>query len=263
LPRTSLRLTALACLAAAALPSAARAEFATTNLQLLHGWTFHDPVLGYDTGNGQMTTLTLNHFSTWAYGDNFAFADLYRGDFPGFTESTLYAEWHPRVFLNKLLGWKGDTLRVFRNVGIAAEVNQGPNFYAYMAGLGVDLALPQPYVVGVNLYYRYDSVQLEGPDIVNHTWQVSPFWTVPFAIAKLPFLFTGFVDVSGTNDNEDVDVMAQPELLVDVLAPLGGPRSRLLAGVEWYLHYNPNEKSLGGSKNLVSAPQVMVQWNLH
>ena len=107
------------------------------------------------------------------------------------------------------------------------------------------------------------SVQIEGPDIIDSTWQVSPFWTVPFAIAKVPFLFQGFVDVCGVNQNKDVDVMAQPELLVDVLGLAGGPKGKVLAGVEWYLHYNPNEKSLGASKDLVSAPQVMVQWNLH
>jgi nucleoside-specific outer membrane channel protein Tsx len=261
----------LPALALAALlgPSTAHAQFATTNVQLLHGFGFEDVLLGYDTGNEQMTTLTLNHFSTWKYGDNFAFVDMYRGDFGGPTgyqgasESTLYAEWHPRLFLNRLLGRKGNCLGIFKDFGLAFEVNQGPNFYAYMAGVGGDLALPIPGVVGVNLYYRNDSVQVDGPDIVNDTWQVSPYWTLPFKIAKVPFVFTGFVDVSGTNDNEDVDVMAQPELLVDVLGAAGGPAGKLLAGVEWYLHYNPNEKLVGAPSDLISAPQVMVQWNLH
>jgi nucleoside-specific outer membrane channel protein Tsx len=257
--RTVIRLAVLLCLAAGIAPSAARAEFATTNVQLLHGWNFHDSLLGYDTENGQMTTITVNHFSTWKYGDNFAFVDMYRGDFAGVSESTLYAEWHPRVFVNRLLGMKGNVLGIFKDFGLAFEVNQGPNFYAYMAGVGGDFALPIPGVVGINLYYRYDSVQIPGPDIRNHTWQASPYWTLPFAIAKVPFVFTGFVDVSGTNDNQDVDVMAQPELLVDALALAGGPKGKLLAGVEWYLHYN----DLITPDTLVSAPQVMLQWNLH
>jgi hypothetical protein len=63
----------------------------------------------------------------------------------------------------------------------------------------------------------------------------------------------------GANDNEDVDVLAQPELLVDLLAPFGGPKGALWAGVEWYLHYN----DLMIPDSLVSAPQLMVQWNLH
>lgn len=258
--RLARTLPALALVLAFALaPSAAGAQFATTNLQLLHGWGFQDSLLGYDTGNEQLTTLTLNHFSTWKYGDNFAFVDLYRGDLPSETESTLYAEWHPRVFLNKLLGTKGNFLGVFKNFGPAFEVNQGPNFYAYMAGLGGDLALPIPGNVSVNAYYRYDSVQLLGPDIRNHTWQVSPSWVIPFAVGPAGVVFTGFVDVSGSNDNEDVDVLAEPELLVDVLGLAGGPKGALYAGIEWYLHYN----DLIVPDTLVSAPQVMVQWNLH
>lgn len=256
--RTSIRLAVLACLALGFAP-AARAEFATTNVQLLHGWNFQDSLLGYSTENEQMTTLTLNHFSTWAYGDNFAFVDLYRGDFGGVTESTLYAEWHPRIFLNKLLGTKGNFLGIFRNFGPAFEVNQGPNFYAYMAGVGGDLALPIPGNVAVNVFYRYDSVQIPGADIRNHTWQVSPSWVIPFKAGPASFVFTGFVDVSGFNDNEDVDVLAQPELLVDVLGLAGGKSNTLLAGVEWYLHYN----DVIVPDTLVSAPQVLVQWNLH
>lgn len=262
--RLARTLVALALAVSVLAPSPARAGFATTNLQFLHGWGFQDSLLGYDTGNEQLTTLTLNHFSTWRYGDNFAFVDLYRGDFAGdesraHLESVVYAEWHPRLFVNRLLGMKGDVLGVFKDFGPAFEVNQGNGFYAYMAGVGGDLAIPFPGVVGVNLYYRYDSVQLDGPDIRNHTWQVSPYWTVPFSLGTLPMLFTGFVDVSGANDNEDVDVVAQPELLVDILAATGGTKGVLYAGVEWYLHYN----DLILPETLVSAPQIMLQWNLH
>jgi nucleoside-specific outer membrane channel protein Tsx len=263
-PRPAARLALALSLAAALAPSAARAQLASTDLQVLHGWGFHDSLLGYDTGNGQMTTLTLNHFSTWKYGDNFAFVDLYRGDFAGdatraYLESMLYAEWHPRLFVNRLLGAKGKVLGVFRDLGAAFEVNQGHGFYAYMAGLGGDLALPIPGVVGLNLYYRYDSVQIPGPDVRNHTWQASAFWAIPFTLAKVPFLLAGFADVSGANDNEDVDVMTQPELLVDVLGAAGGPKGTLWAGIEWYLHYNASIVP----DTLVSAPQLMLQWKLH
>lgn len=240
------------------LPGAVQAQFATTNVQALQGWDFQDSLLGYDTPSGKMTTLTVNHFSTWKYGDNFAFVDLYRGEFGG-GESTVYAEWHPRIFVNRLLGMQGPVLGVFKDFGLAFEVNQGPGFYAYLAGVGGDLALPIPGVVGVNIFYRYDSVQIPGNDIRNHTWQLSPYWTVNFAIAKANFVFAGFIDVSGSQDNEKVDVMAQPQLLVDVLGLAGGPKGKLLAGVEWYLHYN----DLIAPDTLVSAPQAMLQWNLH
>jgi nucleoside-specific outer membrane channel protein Tsx len=264
LARRVARTSAALALAVLLAPAPALAQLATTNLQALHGWGFRDSLLGYDTGNEQLTTLTLNHFSTWKYGDHFAFVDLYRGDFAGdasraFLESTVYAEWHPRVFVNRLLGIEGNVLGVFRDLGLAFEVNQGHGFYAYMAGVGGDLALPVPGVVGINLYYRYDAVQLQGPDLRNHTWQVSPYWTLPFSLGRIPLVFTGYVDVSGANDNADVDVVAQPQLLVDVLSLAGGPGHVLWAGVEWSLHYN----DLIAPDALVSAPQVMLQWNLH
>ncbi|HEY6099246.1 MAG TPA: ion channel protein Tsx [Anaeromyxobacter sp.] len=262
-PATTVRAALAVALAAALLPGAAHAQFATTNVQLLDGWSFHDELLGYDTRDGRMATITLNHFSTWKYGDNFAFFDLYSGKFASGIDATLYAEWHPRVFVNRLLGMQGNVLGVFKDFGAAFEVNQANGFYAYLAGLGGDLALPIPGVVGLNVYYRHDSVQVPTPGgvlLIRHdTWQVSPFWTVRFGIGNVPFVLAGFVDVFGTNDGKTVDVMAQPQLLVDVLAPLGGPKGTLHAGVEWYLHHY----QLGTANQLVSAPQALVQWTLH
>ncbi|HET7826969.1 MAG TPA: ion channel protein Tsx [Anaeromyxobacter sp.] len=249
-------------LAAALAPAPARAEFATTNIQLLEGWGFHDHLLGYDTTDGRMATYTLNHFSTWKYGDNFAFVDMYRGSFGSGIDATLYSEWHPRVFVNRLLGTKGNVLGAFRDLGAAFELNVGNGFYAYMAGVGGDLALPIPGVVGLNVYYRHDSVQFPGAPrlaITNDTWQVSPFWTLPFRIGTVPFVFTGFVDVFRSTSGDRLDVMAQPELMVDVLAPFGGPKGTLHAGVEWYLHHY----QLAGQNELASVPQALVQWTFH
>ena len=99
-----------------------------------------------------------------------------------------------------------------------------------------------------------------------NTWQVSPFWTIPIPAGKAGVLFTGFVDVDGVkrlDGSRGVEVMAQPELLVDVLGLAGGPKNKLYAGVEWYLHYHSDNKTLGAPSNLISAPQAMIQWNLH
>ncbi len=263
--RTSIRVAVLLCLAAGLAPSAARADFATTNVQLLEGWDFRDHLLGYDTRTGRMATVTLNHYSTWKYGDNFAFVDLYSGPFVSGIDATLYAEWHPRLFVNRLLGTRGNVLGAFRDLGAAFEVNQGHGFYAYLAGVGADLALPIPGVVGVNLYYRHDSVQLPtglGGAVVirNDTWQLSPFWTIPFDVEDVSLLFAGFVDVFETRDRRTLDVMAQPELMVDVLAPLGGPKGTVYVGIEWYLHHY---ELADGRTGLDSAPQALVQWTFH
>ncbi len=241
---------AVAALLSLTATSARGDGFSTTNVQVLQGWNFHDNLLGYDTQSGTMTTVTLNHFSTWAYGDNFAFFDLYRGDFKNQSaqgRSDLYAEWHPRLFLNKVFGM--GSLGFVRNWGLAGEINQARGFYAYMGGLGLDLDIPFFTVAGLNVYYRYDNFN-------QSTVQISPFWTVPFALGPVGLVFTGFVDVFW-DANNNIDVMAQPELLLDVGA-FWGAKNRVHVGCEWYVHHY----TFLGETKTVSAPQAMVQWTI-
>lgn len=264
-PATSL----LAAVALVALPAAARADFATTNVQVLQGWYFYDPTVAENVKGGIMNTITVNHFDSWKYGDNFFFADLMQGPFRDGANSHLYSELHPRLFLNRLLGTQGKVLGIFRDAGLAGEFNVGYGFQAWLAGLGADFALPFPGTVTLNVYYRYTALQLPTVPLrqYNDTWQVSPSWVIPFSLGKVPLLFTGFVDVDGVKKTTDgkrgLEVMAQPELLVDVLGLAGGPKDKVLVGVEWYLHYHSDNKNLGAPSNLISAPQAMLQWNLH
>jgi nucleoside-specific outer membrane channel protein Tsx len=272
LARRSLLAAAVAALLT--LPLAAHAQFATTNLQVLQGWYFYDPSVGENVKGGLMTTFTLNHFDDWKYGDNFAFVDMMQGQFTDGANSHLYGELHPRLFVNRLLGAKGPVLGIFKDAGLAGEFNVGQGFQAWLGGLGAELALPFPGNIGLNVYYRYTALQLPIDTTAgvihvrdyNHTWQVSPFWNLPFSLGKVPFLFSGFVDVDGVKAGKGLkgyELMAQPELLVDVLGAAGGPKNTLLVGVEWYLHYHSANKDLGAPSNLISAPQALVQWNLH
>lgn len=262
LHRLIVRAVAGAALVAAFAAAPARAEFGTTNLQVLQGYSFDDNLLGYNTNSGTMTTLTLNHFSTWKYGDNFAFVDLQRGVFrDGGDNATsqralIYAEVHPRLFLNKLLGLPAGGF--IKNWGLAGEVNQTAGFYAYLGGLGLDLSIPGFQVAGLNLFYRYDWVQANVPfgTAYTHTWQVSPYWDVPFKIGPTSWSFNGFVDIT-TNHDKKLDIMAQPELLLDVGAFAGAP-GQFHVGVEWYIHSYRN--FIDDKTKTVSAPQVMVQW---
>jgi nucleoside-specific outer membrane channel protein Tsx len=260
-------LRSLIALALVSSAPAARADgFSTTNIQLLQGYTFDNGALppGLDNyDDGLLTTITLNTFSTWEWGDSFFFADLTRGQFGGEDATNVYAEWHPRLFLNSFLKDKKPLFGVVRRWGLAGEINlggggappgYGSGFYAYLAGLGVDFVAPKGWVLGMNVYYRYDK-------FAENQWQLSPFWTVPFSIAKVPLVFTGFFDLNGTKslaDEAGVEFWAQPQLLVDVLAPFGGKANRLYVGVEWYLH----GYYAGPTDTLTSAPQIMAQWTI-
>jgi nucleoside-specific outer membrane channel protein Tsx len=245
------RILAALSLAALLAPVAARAEFGTTNFQLLQGWNFKDDINA--TTDEKLTTLTINHYSTFAYGDNFFFVDMQRGQLGGDTTSTaaLYGEWHPRLFLNKLgLGGAGGFIK---NWGLAGEVNTGANFFAYLGGLTADFAIPGFQVAGLSLFYRYDTVDDGTFHLYNTTYQISPWWDVPFKLGPVSMVFNGFIDFT-TNDGRS-DIMAQPELLVDVGA-FGGSPGKFHVGVEWYLHY---QDKVGGATT-TSAPQLMVQW---
>ncbi len=265
----SLALAAPAAAAEAPPPPKEESFFTTTNVQGLWGGGFSDAQLGYYTKTQSMFTLTINNYTQFKYGDSFAFVDMYQGDFvnpfvPGESagNAKIYAEWHPRLFVNQMLGMKDPVLGVIGNWGVAGEINVGNNFSAYLVGPSVDLFLPWNIYVGMAFYYRYSQLWLfpgAGGTVYTSTWQFSPYWTVPFQIGPVPFLFTGFLDMYQYSTG-GVDVMFQPELMVDVLAPFGGKKSALYAGVEWYLHSYVFD---GFERHTVSAPQVLVQWNIH
>lgn len=235
--------------------------FTTTNVQLLWGGGFSDAMLGYQTKDQSMTTLTINNYTQFKYGDSFAFVDFYQGDFLSGGNAMIYGEWHPRILINKFIDPKAPPAFGFLgNWGVAGEINIGNNFSAYLIGPSVDLFLPLNIYIGAAFYYRYSALSISPTFyIYTNTWQFSPYWTVPFSIGPVPFLFTGFLDTY-RYDYGGMDVMFQPELLVDVLAPFGGKGNTFFVGIEWYLHSYVFD---GGKRHTVSAPQAMVQWNIH
>lgn len=250
----------LAGLGAVASPAAAEG-FSSTDVQLLYGNNFNkDFVTGNDTTDGHMRTITLEHFGTWEKGDNFFFFDLTNGKFIDGNTEHFYGEWHPRVSLSKITGHKFSFGPV-KDTYLAGEINWGDtptydptngftansdhrNFHADLEGIGFDLAVPGFENVGLNLYSRKDNFD-------KRRWQVSPFWGTHFNLGAARFEFSGFVDIAGMDNG--TDIMAQPQILLDVGKLAGTPKDRILAGVEWYWHKNP---AFGRN----SAPQAMVKW---
>ena len=228
-----------------------RAEVASiTDVQLLHGYGFDDWHYSNSTADKRMTTITLEHYGAWEYGDNYFFTDLTFGRFVDAAgmrtgeRAHLYHEWTPRLGFGKLAGVKGPLLGPIQDLLLAGQIGVGVGgFWAGLAGLGIDFALPPPLFLGVNVFARKDAFN-------RTTYQVTSFWELPFTIASARFAFRGYIDVAGTDDL-GIDVNAQPQLLFDVGA-LAGVKDRVQAGVEWYLHRN--------RKIHTSAPQAMVRW---
>ncbi|MBI5177797.1 MAG: hypothetical protein HZA04_00880 [Nitrospinae bacterium] len=215
----------------------ARAEdFSTTSLLAEYAGNLRDPYYGNNAVDGAVNIVTLEHFGTWEYGDNFFFVDMVSGrlaDFNGndaHTRSRLYLEWGPRISLSKVSGTPV-AFGPVRDVLLAAQVNRdGEGYNVEMFGLGVDLALPAFSQFSVNLYSRKDNLN-------SRTYQVTASWGLPFTALSAPFLFEGYIDVAGT-DNNGEDINTQPRLFVDLSKLAGKQKSALLAGVEWYYHKN-------------------------
>ncbi len=208
--------------------------FSTSNAQLLHGRGFRDRLTGAHVTQGGLTTLTLEHFTAGKTGSLFAFVDLSQGhlaDFEGQPRNrrTLaYGEFSSRLSLSNLVGLRGGLIKETYLVG---ELNQGEDgFRAWLYGLGVDFELPGFQLASLNLLARKDSFN-------RGTWQATAAWSRPFRLGTLQCSFEGFADLGGT-DRDGTDLLAQPQLLVD-LGPWCGLKSqRVWAGFELYLHTN-------------------------
>ena len=110
--RRSRNLVSAVALAAAGslLPAAVNAgsaDFATTNIQYLHGAHYADfnPNGGFSHSD-EASIVTIEHFDAWKYGDNFLFVDITNpdGEGDGFgttgkSSGNFYAEISPRLSL--------------------------------------------------------------------------------------------------------------------------------------------------------------------
>jgi nucleoside-specific outer membrane channel protein Tsx len=210
-------------------------DFHTSNLQLLHSNDFDDGTYVFDTSDGDKSTLTLEHYHVWSYGDNFFFIDHTEGEHFSGDDHILYGEWAPRLHIGKMTGWDVPENPLLKALYLSGQFNGDENGYrAYLYGFGTDLSIKGFDVFSLN-YYRKEQ------NIGDDTWQLSSNW-----LSHLPhgFVFTGFLDWT-----ED-DFLAQPQFLYDLSLNTYGAQT--LVGIEWH-YYRDKRNSLTGN-----TPQVML-----
>lgn len=215
-------------------------DFATSNAQLLVGRDFQDRTLGNHVTSGPFTTLTLEHFRAGRWGDVFGFVDINHGRLADFLgqrrdrDSQAYGELAPRLSLSGLSGFRLETSWL-KDVFLAGQLNQGDTgFRAWLYGLGVDFKVPGFAVASLNAYARKDPYN-------RSTLQLTAVWLVPFSVGSVSGRFEGFVDAHGT-DQDGTDVLAQPQLLLDVGKPFGAKAGRWWLGVEPYWHHSRTQR---------------------
>jgi len=221
------------------LPAQVFAGWSVTNLSLLYGD-------GFKLDDNAQYTITLDHARSWDYGDFFFFIDSFN---PATGDSSEYGEIHPRFSLSKMTG-NDFSNNYIRDIYIATEVELGEDHRAYLYGLGFDLKLKGFNYFNVNVYAR-DNIRQSGK-----TWQVTPYWQLPFSIGRSKWTLEGFADIAGTEDNSTHNIIFQPQLLLDVGDLFGHP-GQIKAGFEY--SYWSNKYGVEDIDQKVM--QAMMKWS--
>jgi len=223
--------------------SAGAEAFSTTNVQYLYGNSFGE-IAGDSISDGRMDTITFEHFGTWAYGSNFYFIDLMSAHFDSGKNSTLYMEYDPAFSLSKISG-KELSWGIVKDIRLSAQINQGDDFRALMAGGGIEFDIPGMQLLSLDLYSRKDNFN-------KQTFQATAVWYTDFRWGA-KWIFEGFLDFYGVDGGRVL--LTQPRLTVD-LSFIDSHLTSLQAGVELYVYGN-----YGTPRSFTeSVPQLMATW---
>jgi nucleoside-specific outer membrane channel protein Tsx len=217
--------------------------FSTTNIQYLYGNFSGNS--GFDTIGGK-STITLEHFSTYEYGDFYSFADFAIADdrFKNSDKSTdLYFELSPRISLSKVT--KQDLSFLFiQDIFISGQYNRQvhkfKDFDAWLYGMGVNLNVKGFDVFGLNFYKKDKNL---GKD----SYQVT-------ANYSSNDIFDTKFTISGFTDWTTQDILSQNKLLYKLdYSPL---KSKVYVGTEWH-YYKINNTNV--ESNVLQA-MIMLLW---
>ncbi|DAB28762.1 MAG: hypothetical protein A2513_00525 [Sulfurimonas sp. RIFOXYD12_FULL_33_39] len=218
--------------------------FSTTNVQYLYGNFNGNSV--FDTLGRGKHTITVENFSTYAYGDFFGFVDfaLTDGKFKYDDKSSdIYFELSPRISLSKVSGSNMSFLFV-KDVFMAAQYNRQlhkfKDYYATLYGVGSDLEIKGFDVFGLNFYKK-------NQNFGKHTSQLSANY-ISRNIFDTNFTLDGFTDWTKE------DFLSQNKLLYKLgYLPLSG---KLYIGTEWHYYRVKNTDT----KSNVLQAMFMLVW---
>lgn len=211
------------------MPPVQALDWASSNLQLLHGNDF-------ELGDRSRTTLTVEHAHGWQYGQNFFFVDAITRNDIGIE---IYAEVYSYLSLGKMTG-TGIGFGPVNDIAVLVGINvsnkpENDNFKAYLAGISFDLNNRWCDYLQLDIAaYKDDSVS------GKYGLQFTPVWSIPFSIADLKFKFRGFTDfrTGNTNQSGNFNVLAQPQVLIDIGDLAGWQSDKIYIGTEYMYWYN-------------------------
>lgn len=219
--------------------------FSTTNIQFLYG-TFDDNSYVYDTKNGGKSTITIEHYSSYEYGDIYGFIDhcIADNEFKYHSSKTdTYTEFSPRLNLSKISS-HDLSFAFVKQLYLAYQYNANNTYNANLVGLGSDLEMYGFDVFGVNVYKKYQNI---GKD----TYQLSPFY-------KTKRVFEIFF-IEGFTDWTEYDFLTQNQFLLDAKKILN--LENFFIGAEWHYYKQKPLDINFNSKVESNTLQAMVKYS--
>lgn len=214
--------------------------FATT-VSLLNGNNFREDQ-GYEA---ERTTLTIENFGTWKYGDVFFYYDI-TDPFAGYEKNgsnQFFGGIAPTLSLSKATG-KDFSFGIVKDVSLRAELENGSasgdfRFRNYFYGVQLQLEIP---------YFDFATFFLVARDNPDHDgvgYQMGGFWQITWDYGQWKkFRFMGFAVWGPEGDVPDEEpfqggefVIAQPQLLYDLGNTWGEPNAIEL-GIEYHIAKN-------------------------
>ena len=233
-------------------------NWSATEVQLLHGASFHEPANPDAAAKG---TLTLANASGFGWGGSYFFVDYLKSDGHDDHDEEFYGEAYLYPSLSRLTG-RSLKAGVIKDVSLTLGVNygektNGANPRALLPGLTFHLDLPAFafFDLGVNAYLDRGRFNGRATSCNGNTWQVTPAWKLPFRLGGLDFSFEGYADFTGAHGTCARQVLSQPQLRLDVGKAFGRP-GQVHVGIEY--HYWHNKFGSRGLNDRV--PQALLVW---
>lgn len=269
-PRASHKLMNYACkfLLSAFLfiPSASFAlDWSVTELHWQHGALKSPGFLGGE--RSQTDVLTLQHASSWRYGEHFFFADFLNDDrYDGFNDADLYIEYYGALSLSKMTG-KNFSTSVVKGLSLIGGVNyaRDAKVKKYLPGIRLSWKAPGFAFLNTDITAYIDDsegVQNGGAPKETNSYMFDVNWGRPFTIGPQRFSIEGHIEYISSRHNElglpvRHWILAQPQLRWDVGYAFFNHSDQLFVGVEYQWWQN----KLGDDED-EHALQALLVWQL-
>lgn len=247
-------------------PISIAAEWSDTEVSVLKGKKYHDNSNGVDI---EKTIITLQHASGYKYGRNFFFVDALKSDGADNKYGELYGEFYHTLSYSKV--FKQDWSHNFiKDIGLTGGINYGaknsafgPNPEVYLAGVTIDLNIPEFFFLNIDVLAYVDNSTFSGFGAGRScgtnatTYQVTPVWKLPFTFGSHKFSFEGFLDVIGKHGTCAQQILTQPQIRWDI-GNYFGQSDTIYLGIEY--QYWKNKYGIDGREE--SLPQALITWKL-